>query len=118
MRVKLIKERFFEKAMEDIVEACPRVHVFVCVNDRSGRTGEVMPSCGPRIKPDDVKAVKEWVRNLGLVREVFVTKAQCLGFCHASGGVMCVYPQGRFVRGLQGVEDIKKVISEELRRGE
>ena len=102
--------------MEDINFAKPRLHFFVCVNDRTTGLGNEKSSCGPMIKPEDVKEVKQWIRSQGLGAEVYCTMVRCLGFCNPEGGVMCVYPSGRFVKGLQGVEDIKKVILEEVAR--
>lgn len=37
----------------------PKLHVFVCVNDRNGIAGNTKPSCGPRIKVEDVNTLKE-----------------------------------------------------------
>ncbi len=48
--------------METINFPKPKLHLFVCVNDRTGMPGNQTPSCGPRIKPEDVKKVKEWIR--------------------------------------------------------
>ncbi len=102
--------------MEDIVNVRPRIHVFVCVNNRCGIAGNIKPSCGPTITPEMVKEVKLWLRMRGLTSVVYCTLVKCLGFCSTDGGVMCVYPQGRFVKGLLTVEDIKKVIGEEMSR--
>ena len=99
--------------MEDIDFPKPKLHLFVCINDRIGTQSD-KPSCGPRIKPDDVKKVKEWIRAEGLTTKVYCTKAQCLGFCNPEGSVAVVYPKGRFVKGIQEVEDLKKLITEEL----
>ncbi len=100
--------------MQDIHFPKPKVHLFICVNDRSKIEGNTTPSCGPRIRPEDVKKVKEWIRERGLTTQVYCTKAQCLGFCNAEGSVAVVYPKGRFVKGIQAVEDLKKLIKEEL----
>jgi len=97
--------------MEDI-NAKPKMHVFVCINDRTG-TSDLKPSCGPLITKEMVSEVKQWILSQGLAAEIYCTKAQCLGFCNKEGGVLVVYPQGRFVKGLKDIEDIKKVILEE-----
>jgi len=101
--------------MEDIDFPKPKLHLFVCVNDRTVMLNNEKPSCGPRIKPDDVKKVKEWIRAEGLTMKVYCTKAQCLGFCNSEGSVAVVYPKGRFVKGIQDIEDLKIIIKEELR---
>ncbi len=100
--------------MQDIDFPKPKLHLFVCVNDRTKLPGNATPSCGPRIKPEDIKKMKEWIREQGLTAEVYCTKAQCLGFCNAEGSVAVVYPKGRFVKGIQNVEDLKTIIKEEL----
>jgi len=100
--------------MEDLDFQKPKVHLFVCVNDRTKNPDNTTPSCGPRIKPEDVKKVKEWLRAEGLTTTVYCTKAQCLGFCNPDGSVAVVYPKGRFVKGIKDAEDLKKIIRGEL----
>ena len=100
--------------IQDINFPKPKVHLFVCVNDRAGIPHNDKPSCGPRIKADDVKKVKEWIRSEGLTTQVYCTKAQCLGFCNPYGSVAVVYPKGRFVKGIKDAEDLKEIIKEEL----
>ncbi len=94
----------------------PRMHVFICVNDRTDQPDHTMPSCGPTITKEMYKEVKLWTRAQGWTQDVYVTKASCLGFCTDQGGVMCIWPQGRFVKGTRTVEDIKKVITEEYQK--
>ncbi len=96
----------------EFIPVKPKLHVFVCVNDRSGIAGNTKPSCGPRIKVEDVNTLKEWVRSEGWTGEVYCTKASCLGFCNAEGGVACVYPQGLFVKGIRSIDEIKKLIED------
>ena len=60
-----------------------------------------------------MKKVKSWLRDEG-IKGVKCTKVKCLGFCNPEGGVVCVYPRGRFVKGVKSVEDIKKIINEEV----
>ena len=100
--------------MQEISFPKPKVHLFVCINDRSHKEDSTTPSCGPRITADHVKQVKQWIREQGLTQTVYCTKTQCLGFCHPESSVACVYPSGRFVKGIQSVEDIKQLILEEL----
>lgn len=102
--------------MQDILFPKPKIHLFVCINDRTGIPGNDKPSCGPRIKSEDVSEVKQWIRNQGLTTTVYCTKAKCLGFCNDEGSVACVYPSGRFIKGIQNKEDIKKIVTEELHK--
>ncbi len=100
--------------MEDIIFPKPKLHFFICINDRTANPGNNTPSCGPRITPEMVKEVKKWLAQQGLASKVYCTKVKCLGFCNSDGGVACVYPKGKFVKGLRSIEDIKVFIQEEL----
>ena len=91
----------------------PKLHVFVCVNDRSNIIDNHKPSCGPTITKDQVKEVKQWIIQQGLVGKIYFTATHCLGFCSPEGGNACAWPTGRYVRGLKNVEDIKKFLLEE-----
>ncbi|HIH10752.1 TPA: (2Fe-2S) ferredoxin domain-containing protein [Candidatus Woesearchaeota archaeon] len=99
--------------MEEIKFPKPKIHLFVCVNDRT-KSNNPTPSCGPRIKPEDVKKVKEWIHSEGLTTEVYCTKAQCLGFCNPEGSVAVIYPKGKFIKGIQTKDDLKQLLREEM----
>lgn len=101
--------------MQDI-SVKPKLHVFVCVNDRCNTPETAMPSCSPTITKAQVKEVKLWIREQGLINEVFCTGSHCLGFCSADGGNACAWPTGRYVKGVQHVEDIKQFILEEYNK--
>jgi predicted metal-binding protein len=98
--------------MEEINFPQPKVHLFVCVNDRTGRSDT--PSCSPRITSENVKEVKKWILEEGLTTQVYCTKAKCLGFCNKEGSVAVVYPKGKFVKGIQNTADLKQLIKDEL----
>ena len=97
--------------MEDI-SVQPKLHVFICINDRTG-TQDEKPSCGPGITKEMVKEIKQWIIKQGLTNSIYCTKVQCLGFCNPEGGVIAIYPKGRFVKGIKGIEEIKQIIQEE-----
>lgn len=61
-----------------------------------------------------VKEVKEWIRGLGWTSLIYCTKTSCLGFCNSEGGVMCIWPQGKFFKGITSVNEIKSIIKEEI----
>ena len=92
----------------------PKLHLFVCTNDRTGIPSNIKSSCGPRITPEHVKELKQWIREQGLTTQVYCTQAKCLGFCNEEGSVAVVYPKGRFVNGIQNLNDLKMLIKEEL----
>ena len=101
-----------ESTMELISFPKPLVHVFVCVNDRSSQENP-MPSCGPRIRKEDVKEIKLWIRQQGWTRKVLCTSCNCLGFCNPDASVVCVYPSGRFIK-IASPQEIKEIILREL----
>ncbi len=93
----------------------PKLHVFVCINDRT-ESKPGMASCGPTITTEIVKEVKVWIMQQGLMHDVLITKTGCLGICPNQGGVLVVYPSGRWVTEIQNASDLKKVIEEELKK--
>jgi len=101
--------------MQDI-PVKPKLHIFVCTNDRTEIEGNIKPSCAPTITKEQVKEVKQWIATQGLVGKVFCTATHCLGFCSPKGGNACAWPAGRYVQGLQKTEDIKQFILEELKK--
>lgn len=98
--------------MEDISHFKPKLHVFVCINQREA--GHPKPSCGPTMTAEQVKEIKHWILQKGWARDVYCTKVSCLGFCNPDGGVTCIYPQGKFIKGIQNTEEIKKIIEKEM----
>jgi len=65
-------------------------HVFVCVNER-----EEEESCCKKVKGYEIfRALKDFVINNGLAKDIWVTKTGCLGFCNDVGTTIVVYPEG------------------------
>ena len=93
----------------------PKLHVFVCVNDRTQRRTD-MASCGPTITTETVKQVKHWIMQNGLTHQVLITKTGCLGVCPKKGGVAVIYPSQRWVTEIQDARDVVQVIKEELQK--
>tara|TARA_Y100000310_G_C20672871_1_gene811241 strand:- start:985 stop:1281 length:297 start_codon:yes stop_codon:yes gene_type:complete len=89
----------------------PKIHAFVCINERVNSN---MPSCSPTITKDYVKEVKLWIRKQGWTGMVVCTKVKCLGFCNSEGGVMCIFPSARYFKGVLSVDEIKRIIKEEV----
>lgn len=102
--------------MEEISHFKPRLHIFICINDRTGDPENTTPSCGPTITKEKVKEIKRWIQENGWTRDIYCTKVSCLGFCNSQGGVICIYPSGRFVKGIRNIEEIKKIIEEEMEK--
>ena len=97
----------------EIIAANPKMHLFVCCNDRSGIPGNITPSCCPRIKEEDIKEIKMWIRSQGHTNEIFCTKTKCLGFCNEESSVICIWPQGKFIK-VKSKEEIKQAILNEM----
>ena len=95
-------------------ELKPKLHLFVCINDRGGKPG-TKPSCGPRMKREDVKELKKWVREQGWTGKVFITVSLCLGGCNPDGGVFACYPGGEFYKGVRGIDELKEFVSQRMR---
>ena len=100
--------------MEEILHFKPKLHVFICTNDRTGILDNLKPSCGPLITEKNVKEIKQWIRESGLTGTVYCTNTKCLGFCNSDGGVVCIYPAGRFFKGIRTSEEIKRLILEQI----
>ena len=68
-----------------------RVHILVCTHQRPATDG--MPSCSSG--GEEVFArLHGWVRERGASAVVWVNRAGCLGWCHAAGCTVAVYPDG------------------------
>ena len=102
--------------MQEIYFQKPKLHLFVCVNDRTCVAGKTGPSCAPTINDNHVKEIKLWIREQGLGSVVYCTKAKCLGFCNPNGGVVAVYPSGKFFTGVKSLDELKEIVQEELRK--
>ena len=97
----------------EIIPLKPKMHLFVCCNDRSNIAGNTTPSCSPRVTEQDVKDLKLWIRAQGYTNDIFCTKTKCLGFCNESASVICIWPQGKFIK-VQNKEEIKQAILKEI----
>ena len=101
--------------METIPDAAPRVHVLVCVNDRTG-TGDPLPCCAAHLARPQVRELKKWLLEEGLAPALQLTATYCLGHCHATGATAAGYPEGRVVRGIRGPEDLRALLLAEAKK--
>jgi len=97
--------------MEEILNIKPKIHVFICINDRSIKD-DLKVSCGPFVNGDVIKELKLWIRENNLVGIVQITKTGCLGGCNKDGAVAVSYPDGRFYKGFKGIQDLKNYITD------
>ena len=68
----------------------PRLHLFICANRREAGS-PLGTGCAAR--GDEVyDALKSAVSRAGLVKEVWVTKTQCLGICPQQGCTVARWP--------------------------
>ncbi len=84
----------------------PQIHVFICTNTRE----HLKPCCGPTLSRDHVKEVKSWIAQNGLMHNIHATEVQCLGHCNKEGGVIAIFPSGRYIKGIETTNEIKEVI--------
>lgn len=72
-------------------------HVIVCINQRDADSR--MPCCG-----DDGEEIydtfRRWVDSRGLLTRIWVTKAECLGWCHRDGATVAFYPDNTWYRAV------------------
>lgn len=91
----------------------PRLHVFVCGNERPAGA---KPSCGARGSAALFTALQ---REIGarpvLWGSVAVTSCGCLGPCF-EGPTMVVYPDGVWYAGVQA-QDAAEIVQEHLEQG-
>jgi len=94
----------------------PKIHLYICINDRVIISGREASSCGPTITKDMVREVKLWIIQNGWANHVYCTCTHCQGGCNPEGGVISIYPSGRRFKGIVSVDEIKKIILEEMEK--
>lgn len=90
--------------MKEFKSTC-KLHVFICVNEKENK-----PSCSPKISTETFREIKQWLITEKLVQDIYCNRTHCLGFCNPDGGVMVIYPQGKYFIGIQSIEEIKEII--------
>jgi (2Fe-2S) ferredoxin len=84
----------------------PRLHLFVCVNERDPND-----PLGPGCRGGETyAALKDEVARRGEVASVWVTRTYCLGVCPREGCTVAVYPRGQLVR-IRTIEDATRLLS-------
>jgi len=63
-------------------------HVFVCVNERDN--GSYCKNVGGF---EAFMELKKFVRDRNLVKDIWVTRTGCMGFCNDVGCTIAVYPE-------------------------
>ena len=97
--------------MQPIPFPKPLLHLFVCTNERP--FDHPTPCCGRRVTGEDVKQLKEWIKQQGLTSQVYCSRAGCLGFCNKDASVAVVYPEGQFFK-YNSTEELKELIKKKL----
>lgn len=70
-------------------ELRPALQVFVCTNLRENGK----ECCGNVRGMEIFRALKDWVRDRGLSRSVWVTRTGCMTFCNDVGSTLVIHPQ-------------------------
>ncbi len=90
--------------------AKPRKHVFVCINERPPDSPK--GCCAARGGLELVRLFKEQVRDRGLIGEIKITRARCLGPCEQGANVV-VYPEGVWYCQVKP-EDVDEIFADHL----
>ena len=98
--------------MKLITDLGYKKHVFVCVNEREEGNDDCKKVKGYEI----FRALKDFVMSNGLVRDVWVTKTGCLGFCNDVGTTIVIYPDKVWFMQTteQDLEEVKEFITKDL----
>lgn len=88
--------------MRRIGEGRP-LHIFICVNERAGA------HCGHR---NELRTLKRWVIENGLLSKVQITGTTCLGYC-GENRVCWVYPDNMFYE-FRSLKQVKEFITNQL----
>jgi len=92
------------------VNVNPRKHIIVCCNARE------QGDCCQKVGGEDLYLkLKDWVKTTGLVGQVWVTRARCLGFCNPVGATIVIYPDKKWFSHVEteDLEQIKQMIADE-----
>ena len=77
----------------------PSVHFFVCANRRAqagAGPNDLGPGCGERGEAV-FDALKREIQRRGLLRQAWVAKTSCLGFCPKRGCAIGLSPGPRYI---------------------
>ena len=102
--------------MQEVPYVKPPIMVYVCCNDRTIVPGNTKSCCALGLRKDQIKEVKHWIKDNGLLGYVNLTATHCQGYCNPDGAVATFYPGGKSIKGIQGPEDLKKLILEEIEK--
>lgn len=95
----------------DVPSLKPRLQVFVCTNERTDGS-----DCCASVQGMEIfRALKSWVREQGLTRDVWVTRTGCMTFCNPVGTTVVIHPQNMwFTKVVMGDLPVLKQKIEEL----
>ena len=87
-----------------------RRHVLVCVNEREGTS---MPCCASAGAEAVYERLRRWIAEQGMLGQIWLSRAGCLGWCHVDGATVVVYPEGAWYRAVT-VADCEDIIAGHL----
>jgi (2Fe-2S) ferredoxin len=85
------------------------IHIFVCVNQR---TGSEKLSCGESHGLELVSEFKKRIKDAGLKKKIRVNKSGCLGICDF-GPTIAIYPEGIFYVGVHKA-DVDEIVNSHI----
>ncbi|TXD31416.1 (2Fe-2S) ferredoxin domain-containing protein [Lujinxingia vulgaris] len=85
-------------------------HLLVCVNQRHN---SALPCCASGDAEAIYQKLRAWIEAHDMLSRIWITRTECLGWCHVNGGTVAIYPQNIWVRAMT-LEDCDALIEEHL----
>ena len=101
--------------MERILKTQTRL-ILVCGNTKEGADEKY---CGNRGSADLLAELKEYVKEKGLQKKIWIVRSGCLDYC-GIGPIVCIEPEHIFYKGVtkEDLAEIKKRWIDELSFGQ
>lgn len=85
-------------------------HILICVNQRHGSS---LPCCASGDAEAIYQRLRGWVEDKRMLSRIWITRTECLGWCHVDGATLAIYPQNIWLRALR-LDDCDAIIQEHL----
>ena len=87
-------------------------HVLVCTNQRPPDSS--MPCCANSTAEEVYEAIRTWLDERGLLARIWLTRTQCMGWCHIAGTTVAIYPEDVWYRAVTPT-DVPQILDRHLR---
>lgn len=72
-------------------------HVLVCVNER---TDSEFPCCADGAAAQIYDIFHRWLDDHSLLTRIWLTRTECMGWCHLDGATIAIYPEDVWYRAV------------------